>query len=72
MLRIGDAAKQFSISNRTLRYWEDEGILKSSRAENGYRFYDDFNAVRIKQIVLLRKLKMPITDIECIFVSMLY
>ena len=69
MLRIGDAAKQFSISKRTLRYWEDEGILKSSRAENGYRFYDDFNAARIKQIVLLRKLKMPITDIERIFVS---
>lgn len=69
MLRIGDAAKQFNISNRTLRYWEEKGILISKRAENGYRYYDDDNAMRIKQIVLLRKLKMPITEIEKIFVS---
>lgn len=69
MLRIGDVAKMYSLSNRTLRYWEEEGILKSTRAENGYRYYDDFNAARIKQIVLLRKLKMPIASIEHLFIS---
>ena len=69
MLRIGEAAKQFNISNRTLRYWEEAGILRSRRMENGYRFYDDENAARIKQIVLLRKLRMPIADIERIFIS---
>lgn len=69
MLRIGEAAKMFDISNRTLRYWEDEGILNSTRTETGYRFYDDENTTRIKQIVLLRKLRMPIADIERIFIS---
>lgn len=69
MLRIGEAAKRFDISNRTLRYWEEEGILKSERTENGYRFYDEENAMRIRQIVVLRKLKMPIADIERIFIS---
>lgn len=69
MLKIGEAAKMFNISNRTLRYWEDEGILSSTRMENGYRFYDDENTVRIKQIVLLRKLRMPIADIEQLFIS---
>ena len=69
MLRIGDVAKQFNISNRTLRYWEEAGILESSRMENGYRFYDHENATRIRQIVLLRKLKMPIADIEKIFLK---
>jgi len=69
MLKIGDVAKQFNISNRTLRYWEEVGILESSRMENGYRFYDQENATRIKQIVLLRKLKMPIADIEQIFME---
>ena len=69
MLRIGEAAKQYDISNRTLRYWEEMGILKSTRTENGYRFYDDENVSRIKQIVLLRKLKMPIAEIERIFIS---
>lgn len=69
MLRIGEAGKIFNISNRTLRYWEEKGILNSTRMENGYRFYDEENAVRIKQIILLRKLKMPIADIERVFIA---
>jgi len=69
MLRIGEAAKLYKISNRTLRYWEEVGVLKSVRAENGYRYFDDENVARIRQIVLLRKLKMPIADIERIFIA---
>jgi len=69
MIRIGEAAKQFGISNRTLRHWEDMGILISTRTENDYRYYDNDNMARIKQIALLRKLKMPIADIERIFVK---
>ena len=69
MLKIGEAAKRFGISNRTLRYWEDSGILKSVRAENGYRYFDDINMARINQIVLLRKLKLSISDIERILLS---
>jgi len=69
MLRIGEAAKKYSISNRTLRYWEDMGILKSTRTENDYRYYDDENISRIKQIVSLRRLKIPIADIERIFLT---
>ncbi|MEA4824486.1 MAG: effector binding domain-containing protein [Clostridiaceae bacterium] len=69
MLRIGEAAKKFDISNRTLRYWEEMGILKSVRTENSYRYYDGENAARINQIVLLRKLKMPISDIERVFIA---
>lgn len=69
MLRIGEAAKRYGISNRTLRHWEDVGILKSTRAENGYRYYNDDNEARIRQIVLLRKLKMPISDIEQLFIA---
>jgi len=69
MLRIGEAAKKFDISNRTLRYWEEMGILQSTRTENGYRYYDSENTARIRQITLLRKLKMPIADIERIFVA---
>jgi len=69
MLRIGEAARKYDISNRTLRYWEDMGILKSTRTENDYRYYDDENTTRIKQIVLLRKLKMPIAEIEQIFIT---
>lgn len=67
MLRIGKAAAEYHISKRTLRHWEDEGILSSAREENGYRYYDEENVLRIRQIVLLRNLRMPIAEIERIF-----
>ena len=69
MLRIGEVAKTYGISNRTLRHWEDAGVLTSERAENGYRYYNEENVARINQIVLLRRLKMPIADIERIFIA---
>ena len=69
MLLIGEVAKRFSISNRTLRHWEEVGILKSVRTDNGYRNYDSDNVARVNQIVMLRKLKMPIADIEQIFIK---
>jgi len=69
MLRIGEVAKKYDISNRTLRYWEESGILKSIRLDNGYRYYNDENVARINQIVLLRRLKMPIAEIEKLFMT---
>lgn len=69
MQRIGEVAMAYDISNRTLHYWEESGILKSCRMENGYRYYDDYNIARIKQIIILRKLNLPIQGIHRIFES---
>ena len=69
MKRIGEVAKAYDISNRTLHYWEESGILKSCRMENGYRYYDDYNITKIKQIVMFRKFNLPIQDIHRIFTS---
>lgn len=67
MMQIGEVSKTYHISNRTLRYWEEKRILTSIRKCNGYRYYDDVCIRRIKQILFLRKLKVPVQDIECIF-----
>lgn len=69
MLRIGEVATTYGISNRTLRHWEEAGILESYRMANGYRYYDKKNVIKIKQIILLRKLNLPIQDIHRIFAS---
>lgn len=69
MIKIGEVAAKYDISNRTLRYWEETGILKSCRMENGYRYYDELNVNKIRQIKLLRKLRLPIQDIQRVFVS---
>ena len=69
LMKIGDVTSKFGISHRSLHYWESAGILKSNRAENDYRYYDEENLLKIKQIVLLRKLRFSIPSIQEIFTS---
>ena len=68
LLCITDASKKFEISSKTLRYYENVGILKSIRMEdNKYRYYDDEAIERIKQILILRKMQITIKDIIRIY-----
>ncbi len=69
LMKIGDATNKFGISHRSLHYWESAGILESTRGENDYRFYDEENIQKIKQIVFLRKLRLSIPSIQEIFTS---
>lgn len=36
-MRIGELASATGESVRTLRYWEDEGLLEARRSDSGYR-----------------------------------
>ena len=36
---VGQLAELAGVSTRTLRYYEEEGLLRPSRAESGYRVY---------------------------------
>lgn len=69
LMKIGDVTSKFGISHRALHYWENAGILQSTRGENDYRYYDDENMQKIKQIVILRKLRLSIPSIQEIFTS---
>ncbi|MDZ7801822.1 MAG: MerR family transcriptional regulator [Trueperaceae bacterium] len=39
MLRIGELAAATGEAVRTLRYWEDEGLLTAERSASGYRLF---------------------------------
>lgn len=67
LMKIGDAVEKFGISHRSLHYWENAGILESVRGDNDYRYYDEENLQRIKQIMLLRRLRFSIPSIQEIF-----
>lgn len=67
LLSIRDVSKNFSVSTRTLRYYEEVGLLGSIRDdENGYRAYDDKALRRLSQILALRALRLPLRQIEAI------
>ena len=69
LMKIGDVTNKLGISHRSLHYWENVGILQSTRGENNYRYYDEENIRKIKQIVLLRKLRLSIPSIQEIYFS---
>jgi len=68
LMKIREVAIRYGLSARTLRYYEDMGLLASSRSEDyAYRLYDDANLKRLEQILILRKLNISIKDIQRIF-----
>jgi len=65
---IQQVSKAYDISSRMLRYYEQTGLIESFRNEdNAYRLYDESTLKRIQQIIILRKLRLPVKHIKAIF-----
>lgn len=67
LMTIGQVSEMLGVSARMLRYYEKEGLVGSMHRENyAYRVYDEDAVRRIRQIVLLRRLQMPLKRIRVI------
>lgn len=61
---IQEIAKLAGTTSRTLRHYDDLGLLAPSRiAANGYRHYDERALVRLQRILLLRELGLGLPAI---------
>lgn len=68
LIKIRDVSSKYDISARALRYYEDMGLINSTRSEDyAYRLYDKNAIKRLEQILILRKLNISIKDIQRIF-----
>ncbi len=68
LIKIRDVSSKYDISARTLRYYEDMGLIASDRSNDyAYRLYDEIAVKRLEQILILRKLNISIKDIQRIF-----
>ncbi len=68
LIKIRDMSSKYNISARTLRYYEDMGLITSTRSNDyAYRLYDEIAVKRLEQILILRKLNISIKDIQSIF-----
>lgn len=68
LVKIKDMSNRYDVTARTLRYYEDMGLLSSTRSEDyAYRMYDENAVKRLEQILILRKLNISIKDIQRIF-----
>ena len=62
---IRDIARSTGLTSRTLRHYEQIGLLHPSRiASNGYRFYGESELSRLYRILSLRALELPVTTIQ--------
>jgi DNA-binding transcriptional MerR regulator len=67
-MTISEVTKTFSVSTRTLRYYDEIGLLPSKRKDDyAYRVYDESAVRRLQQIITLRKLRIPLKKIALIF-----
>jgi DNA-binding transcriptional MerR regulator/DNA gyrase inhibitor GyrI len=64
LMTISEVSKAFQVSTRTLRYYEQVGLLESVKKEDyAYRTYDENTVLRLQQILVLRKLRIPLKQI---------
>ncbi|MCL2461337.1 MAG: MerR family transcriptional regulator [Defluviitaleaceae bacterium] len=68
LTKIRDVSAKYGVSARTLRYYEDMGLISSTRDDGqAYRRYDEEAVKRLEQILILRKLNISIKDIQRVF-----
>ena len=70
LMKITELSRRLGISSRSLRYYEQEGLVRSIRPPfEKFRYYDEENVERLRQILVLRKMQIPIKDILRIYES---
>jgi len=62
---IGELSRQLDMSQRTIRYYEEIGLLNSiKRIEGGRRIYTDIDLRRLKLIKRLKIMGMTLSEMQ--------
>jgi len=65
MVQIGELAKQLGITTRTIRYYEEIGLMgKTDRLDGGTRSYGHDDILRLKFILKLKGLGISLKEIH--------
>jgi len=63
-MHIGELAKKTGASIRSLRYYDQMGVLRATRQENGYRSYEPEAIEQVRKIRSLLALGFTLDDIQ--------
>lgn len=64
MKDISTVAKEFDVSTRTIRYYEELGLLKPERTPTNRRFYSKTEVVKLKLIFRGKKYGFTLDEIK--------
>ena len=59
---ITEIAKKLNITPRTIRHYEEIGVIKSNRLENNYRYFNTENINKLKFLVRARNLGFSLEE----------
>ncbi|PEZ07307.1 MerR family transcriptional regulator [Bacillus sp. AFS018417] len=61
-MRIGELSKHTGVSERSLRYYEEKGLLISKRLTNGYRDFDEAMIEKVELIQMYLQLGLNLEE----------
>lgn len=61
--QVKDVIEMYGITRDTIKYYENHGLIKSHRKENGYRVFDELNVRKLKKILAFRELGMTVDEV---------
>lgn len=65
LLTVGQVAQRFGVTVRTLHHYDDIGlVVPTERSWSGYRLYTPTDICRLARVVLLRRLELPLAQIQ--------
>lgn len=65
MKTVKDVSELTGVSIRTLRYYDEIGLLKPTKlTDSGYRLYDNRALEKLQQIMFFRELEIPLAEIK--------
>lgn len=62
--KIGKVSELTGLSLRTIRYYEEQGLLSAKRTSGGQRYYTDQDIVYLKRIIELKELDFSLDEIK--------
>ena len=70
IMAIGDVAISLGLTTRTIRYWEEVGILESvQRSDGATRGFTPYHVRRIKFIMKLKELGLTIKEMQDLYTA---
>lgn len=71
LLKIGEISASTGLSLRTIRYYEEVGLVEpDERSEGGFRLYSETALVRFELIASLRPLDLSLDDLRDLICSL--
>ena len=63
-MTINEIAKELNITKRAIKFYEEKGLIKVAKDNNGYRNYSECDVEVLRMISIYRKLGISISDIQ--------